>query len=331
MFVGGTNNTISDNEVKNCVGNGIYLPGDSNFLQNNIIESNNDVGIFVSGSHNTILGNTISKHLNSTHEDYAFGIRVWNADNNNITGNTISNNGAGIKVSDSSQTYIAFNKIENNTSTGIDVVGNLNYVLNNTLSKNGKTGIYINYLLNALPPNYVSGNLVTGSEDGISSSGNNSITWNDLIDNKNNVGSPIGFWDYNLYSDYNGTDANGDGIGDTPYIIDNGPYYEPTILDMHPRTSHRRIEGSGINLLIVPINLQDSTITHSKTYYDEIAKKMTQYFKEVSYGTLDLKVTVHQNTDGSWVTLPKTSTANYKSETIRQLFFGRRKANGRQS
>ena len=81
---------------------------------------------------------------------------------------------------------------------------------------------------------------------------------------------------------------------------------------MHPRTSHRRIEGSGINLLIVPVNLQDTTITHSKTYYDEIAKKMTQYFKEVSYGTLDLKVTVHQNTDGSWVTVPN-STTNYKN------------------
>jgi M6 family metalloprotease-like protein len=319
MWVG-ANTTITGNTVKQCPGDGIQLLGGNNLLRNNIVESCNEIGIDVSGSNNIIIENTVTKQLNNTNDNsiYGSGIFVWNSNNNNITGNTVSGNTKGIRVHGCSQTYLAFNKVENNTFTGIYVVGNLNYVLNNTISNNGENGIFIYDLENSffyqspLPPNYVSGNLVTGSKNGIYSLENNTVTWNDLITNKNSVGSSGGFWDYNLYSDYNGTDANKDGIGDTPYIIENAPGLEPIVVDLHPRTSRTRTEGRGINLLIVPVNLQDSEVALSSADYEDIGSKMTQYFKEVSYGTLDLKVTVHTNTDGSWVTVPN-STATYKS------------------
>jgi hypothetical protein len=67
-----------------------------------------------------------------------------------------------------------------------------------------------------------------------------------------------------------------------------------------------RTEASGINLLIVPVNLQDQAIRNSKTYYDEIALKLSSYFTEVSYGQLRVKTSVFQ-TDGEWATLQKTS------------------------
>ena len=42
--------------------------------------------------------------------------------------------------------------------------------------------------------------------------------------NKCTQGTPINYWDNgqqgNFWSDYNGIDNNNDGIGDTPYIID---------------------------------------------------------------------------------------------------------------
>jgi len=47
-----------------------------------------------------------------------------------------------------------------------------------------------------------------------------------------NTTEPKHYWDNgnlgNFWSDYNGTDTNGDGIGDTPYVID------PLNLDRYP-------------------------------------------------------------------------------------------------
>jgi len=58
------------------------------------------------------------------------------------------------------------------------------------------------------------------------SSNNNIIYHNSFKDNIKQVysHSSTNVWDNgcqgNYWSDYNGTDSNGDGIGDTPYIID---------------------------------------------------------------------------------------------------------------
>jgi hypothetical protein len=67
-----------------------------------------------------------------------------------------------------------------------------------------------------------------------------------------------------------------------------------------------RIGGGGINLLIVPVNLQDQAISNSKAYYDQIAMKLVSYYKAVSYGHLSVNVEVYQH-NSEWVTLPKTS------------------------
>jgi len=69
---------------------------------------------------------------------------------------------------------------------------------------------------------------------------NNTFYRNTVINNDKNVesSSSVNFWDNgeegNYWSDYNGTDSNGDGIGDIPYIIDennrdNFPLMKQTI------------------------------------------------------------------------------------------------------
>lgn len=85
--------------------------------------------------------------------------------------------------------------------------------------------------------NVVSGNNITESGDyGVSlSSANNWIYQNNFVNNTHQACSTLigstNIWNIgyegNYWSDYNGTDTNHDGIGDTAYVIDanNTDYY----------------------------------------------------------------------------------------------------------
>jgi hypothetical protein len=92
----------------------------------------------------------------------------------------------------------------------------------------------------------------------------------------------------------------------------NGNIWNPGTPEDTDEMNGSRVSGGGINLLIVPVNLQDQTISNSKTYYDQIAMKLVSYFKAVSYGQLSVNVEVYRD-NTEWVTLPKTS-ANYKGD-----------------
>jgi len=102
-----------------------------------------------------------------------------------------------------------------NSGHGIDFYGSSNNITGNHIVKNG-VGVYVN-------ANFP----FVGSQ-------NNSIYRNNFINNTKQVSDilwessfsviSVNIWDNgrtgNYWSDYTGTDANGDGIGDTDYIID---------------------------------------------------------------------------------------------------------------
>jgi len=110
------------------------------------------------------------------------GIRFYSSSNNSINNNIIWSNGYGV--------YLEFESM-NNTLNGNTITNNTVYGI--SLAYASRTSVYHN--------NFINNAAHVTLQDASNS------TWDD--------GSSGNFW-----SDYNGTDLNGNGIGDTPYTID---------------------------------------------------------------------------------------------------------------
>ncbi|NYB52465.1 MAG: right-handed parallel beta-helix repeat-containing protein, partial [Methanobacteriaceae archaeon] len=105
--------------------------------------------VYSSGS--TIKGFNIKGSTN-------YGIFLYQVNNCNITGNTITNCSGGIFLYYSNNTSISENNATNNTENGIDLYySNGNMISGNNLESNGLNGIYIDHTNN----NTISGNNAT--------------------------------------------------------------------------------------------------------------------------------------------------------------------------
>ncbi|HEC75653.1 MAG TPA: hypothetical protein ENI33_00130, partial [Thermoplasmatales archaeon] len=185
------NNTIMNNTAISNWGTGIKLEHSSNNnLMDNILYNDS---IYLTYSHyNTLSYNTILN--NSEHE---LGIYLHYSDNNTVSSNFAYSNFAGITLFGSCENNTIFDCVIINNDYGILIGGNIYAVpSNNTIYNN-----YFDNIINA----YVGGNNI------------NNI-WNvSKTAGTNIVGGP--YIGGNYWSDYNGTDTDGDGLGDTnlPY------------------------------------------------------------------------------------------------------------------
>ena len=218
-----SNGTLLENQVSHNY-NGIFLMSSSN----NKIERNNasnyvKFGILIYQDCDL---NEIRENICEYNTDtYGYGIGVTiNCDfnrilNNNVTGNTWG----GIIIRDGSH---------NNAISG-----------NNVKANNHGIEIYDNCDNNTIDNNLIINNYGNGGWDRSSSCQNN-LWYNNYFDNpgvRNALESGTGnFWDNgtigNYWSDYSGVDANDDGIGDTPYILEDVIDYFPIWddgLDLH--------------------------------------------------------------------------------------------------
>jgi len=175
------------------------------------------------------------------------GIQLAYTNASTITGNIVQNNSRGITLLCSSN-----NKITNN-----DVAGNIDGIRieQRTFTTGIPSGSQLTTVNNNSTGNLIVGNNITSNTNGVGigdSNGYGSETSNDIsgnifyhnnfFNNKNQVvpsnqgpnTQPTGqnSWDNgkegNYWSDYNGTDANHDGIGDSTYQIKATVSQQPT-------------------------------------------------------------------------------------------------------
>jgi len=219
----GTKNT----EVTNCEG---YITLKNS--NNNILHNNYPKTIELSGSnYNKIFANTMT--------DTGVCIKLYGTSNyNNIYWNSIVNRNVGIECHDSSNNNIYANNITD-CSSGISLGGS------------DQNSIFQNNIINCSSGIFIHG-----------ASSNNDFYHNNFIDNRRpaseshmtlfspiiNAYSANNTWDAgypsggNYWSDYNGTDADGDGIGDTPYSVyenytDHYPLMNPVVIPEFPDTT----------------------------------------------------------------------------------------------
>jgi hypothetical protein len=129
------------------------------------------------------------KNLNV--KNFSIGMYIWTA-NNTVTGNAISDNIVGILLS-----------------------GSVNAITRNYIGRNDM-GVFFGV--------NQPGEIPLSLEISHNYFDNNTKHLSGCLCKELNTTEPIHAWDDgkegNYWSDYNGTDKNGDGVGDTPYVVD---------------------------------------------------------------------------------------------------------------
>lgn len=284
------NNTVADTSY------GIYLAFSSNdTVDKNTLLRNGVDGIFPYACNDIVVSN------NEISES-AYGIQLYSSDTITVLGNDATDNSYGI--------YLAYsgpsNTIENNTISrndwGVTLYGSSgNTFIGNTLSYN------------------------TYGVDPVTESNNNLLHHNNFVENivEQVVWNPdlVNTWDDgypsggNYWSDYTGTDSNGDGIGDTAYIIDPmnkdryplmnlwGIVHDVGVVSVTPSVSEAN-ESDIVNITVLVKNDGDTFETFNVTvYYDDNAIE--------NQTVTSLAPTASKNLTFSWNTTGVAPCLNY--------------------
>jgi len=223
--VSSNNNKIYGNIIENNYFGILWLEElSNNNISYNIIKNNDCDGIIIGYSqNNTVRGNNITNHS-------WYGIDFGYSSNSNIVENDIIDClYGGIGIWDSSNMNITENNINNNTYCGIVSP----YSSNNNISRNTIIDSYLGIdLYDSSNNNIFSNNISDNSDYGIYQdyySINNSIFHNNFVNNGIHAyDSGTNNWDNsypiggNYWDDYEGSDIDGEGIGDSPYNISGG-------------------------------------------------------------------------------------------------------------
>ncbi len=215
--------------------------------------ASNCAGIDIKNNHyNIITMNIIQSNF--------YGISLYSSNGNNINDNIIKNNVYGIKTDASHANIIADNELSNNELNGLyfDFTSTFNQATWNIVDENGlaKNAVFYDSSLaggivldSACRSNSIISNEVASNQIGVNSDNyneNNILYLNSFMENvqSNAMDTANNTWNGgtmgNYWSDYTGIDANGDGIGDIPYLIPGGDNSDafPLVDPINPEPPH---------------------------------------------------------------------------------------------
>ena len=237
---------ITFNTVENNQGNGIYFgfggPQSDVNVSNNYVAYNTQDGLNLDqASNNSISNNIIVSNTGN-------GVNVGHLNvNNYFNNNTITNNDlAGFLIDASSvNVTVVGNTIDGSHTDGLNLTsaynlftGNSSFV-NNTITNSGNDGIYVNSTNNdTFSYNYVA--LNSGYGVYVHNSTENTFYLNSFVNNyiQGSDANTTNSWTNghygNYWSDYLGTDANNDGIGDSNYTLNGIGVANDTLPLMFP-------------------------------------------------------------------------------------------------
>ena len=216
----------------------------------NVVLSKPNLTLIGENKHTTIIdgnGKSIAVSLTAnntriegfTVQNGSCGIQIYPWTSGHIIcNNVISNNDYGISGHyDCVNISICDNIITSNNAAGIEMLFSHSVVGNNLISDNGKgefqgfgSGVHIVRGINShvfyCVNNTVFGNTIKNHKIGIWAirySEANLFFHNNFVNNTEQISASAAIWNNsakeNYWSNYNGTDANKDGIGDIPYRI----------------------------------------------------------------------------------------------------------------
>jgi len=275
---------IIRNIVKNNFEGVVFADCSDILVSENQITGNIHEGIRIVYSSSATLAknNIISNHFPM--QSTSTGLVIFHCSNSSVMENQIVANDNGAVVSNSQGITVSSNSITDNAFHGLNLVSSHSNTVFGNIMRNNTYGICPSGSTNT----QIYENTLQENEYGIAFYGasNNFVYHNYFINNKHQVsnfhGSETNSWDNgsegNFWSDYNGTDNDGDGIGDAPYLIDennqdNYPLMSPD--SANPSLSYKLVVDSVPSGVTFTADNITCTAPWSETYDKTTAVSLT--------------------------------------------------------